>query len=276
MDNSAINIVTDQELNLDNMTLRERREIISAKLEDNDAATLIHTRWIDAKMYQVISTVQDGAVNNDVKTELSLNEVLEFEQTWTNHWHPQLSDENTQMPEQDCLNSFECTNKNSDTGKEEPQLNEPLAESEPTTTIEYCDKESQLEVRYSGQSKEHGDEASQTGSNLETAEQEDSDSVDNTFNLGDIKKTIVTEQKQVVDGVTMKDRREFTDPDTEGNSILVHTRSINDCLFQATVTLQDGIELTRQVQTDMTDEEAKIFENNWNEKWVSQSESKTA
>jgi len=258
------------------MTLRERREIISAKLEDNDAATLIHTRWIDAKMYQVISTVQDGAVNNDVKTELSLNEVLEFEQTWTNHWHPQLSDENTQMPEQDCLNSFECTNKNSDTGKEEPQLNEPLAESEPTTTIEYCDKESQLEVRYSGQSKEHGDEASQTGSNLETAEQEDSDSVDNTFNLGDIKKTIVTEQKQVVDGVTMKDRREFTDPDTEGNSILVHTRSINDCLFQATVTLQDGIELTRQVQTDMTDEEAKIFENNWNEKWVSQSESKTA
>jgi len=276
MDNSAINIVTDQELNLDNMTLRERREIISAKLEDNDAATLIHTRWIDAKMYQVISTVQDGAVNNDVKTELSLNEVLEFEQTWTNHWHPQLSDENTQMPEQDCLNSFECTNKNSDTGKEEPQLNEPLAESEPTTTIEYCDKESQLEVKYSGQSKEHGDEASQTGSNLETAEQEDSDSVDNTFNLGDIKKTIVTEQKQVVDGVTMKDRREFTDPDTEGNSILVHTRSINDCLFQATVTLQDGIELTRQVQTDMTDEEAKIFENNWNEKWVSQSESKTA
>merc|ERR1711936_1100429 len=117
MNNSAINIVTDQEMNAQRMKLRERREIISGTFQDKNVATLIHTRWIDAKMYQVIATVQDGVVNNSVKTELSENEVLEFEQIWKDNWYPQLSDERAQMSEQEWQKMIELSrdaNKKSD------------------------------------------------------------------------------------------------------------------------------------------------------------------
>merc|ERR1712055_657159 len=72
-------------------------------------------------MYQVIVTVQDGVVNDSVKTELSENEVLEFEQIWKDNWFPQLSDERAQMSEQEWRKRIELSkaaNKKSDAEKE--------------------------------------------------------------------------------------------------------------------------------------------------------------
>ena len=92
MDNTMKNIVTDQEMYVDGVTLREKRELITESRGSQQESTLIHTRWIGGKLYQVKSVSQNGKVDTTVKTEMTDLEVEVFEQNWQEKWNPQLSD----------------------------------------------------------------------------------------------------------------------------------------------------------------------------------------
>ena len=76
------NIVTDQEMYVDGVTLREKRELITELRGPHCVSTLIHTRWIGGKFYQVPSVSQNGKVSTTVKTEMTGSEVKTFEQNW--------------------------------------------------------------------------------------------------------------------------------------------------------------------------------------------------
>jgi len=269
MENTATNIVTDQEMTVDDLFLRERREIIHANLPDkNVVATLIHTRWIGGRLYRVISTIRDGAVKNTVETELSGSEAQEFEQTWKEKWQPQLLDARAQTSEgedwQDWLRIRRIFNssdvKSNDAAARESELDDDQVTEEPD--------------RVSNQTADEQPESEETKEDQDEPDQPAD--ADGDVGMDDVKKTIVTEQEQVLEGVTLKDRRELTDLDTEGNSVLLHTRSIDDRVYRATVTLKDGIESETQVQTELTDEEVKLFEREWNEKWKTPSETEAA
>ena len=87
-------VITDHEMVVDGVTLRDKRELITEHRDNLKVSTLIHTRWIGGDVLQVISVSQNGVVvDTTVKSELSEQEVDVFEQTWRTKWNPQLSEE---------------------------------------------------------------------------------------------------------------------------------------------------------------------------------------
>ena len=88
-----------------------------------------------------------------------------------------------------------------------------------------------------------------------------------TFTVTDTKATFVTDQELKVDGIHLREKRELTDLETEGNQQLVHTRWIEDKSYQVTKILSNGQEVKSNVNTEMSDSEAQKFETEWDEKW---------
>ena len=78
---------------------------------------------------------------------------------------------------------------------------------------------------------------------------------------------MVTDQQLVVDGVSFRDKQEMTDLDTDGNSLLVHTRWIGKNMYQSTKTLKGGKVVDKKVITKMNDTDIHKFTMEWTDKW---------
>ena len=55
-------VITDHEMVVDGVTLRDKRELITEHKHSQKVSTLIHTRWIGGDVLQVISVSQNGVV----------------------------------------------------------------------------------------------------------------------------------------------------------------------------------------------------------------------
>merc|ERR550517_1240230 len=183
--------VTDQELAVDGIILREKRELTDLDNESN--SLLVHTRWIGTKSYQVTKTVKDGKqVDTQVNSDMTDEEKAKFDLELNEKRNPELSTA--------------------------------------TATKSYP-----------------------SAINL----------------VSDSRKTMgmVTDQQLVVDGVSFRNRREMTDLDTDGNSLLVHTRWIGKNTNQITKTLKGGKEVDKKVNTNMNDTDFQKFKMDWADKW---------
>ena len=72
MDIAKKNVVTDHELEVGGVTLRDKRELIVETKDGHQVSTLIHTRWIDEKVYKVITTSMNETVV-DTKVDVSVD-----------------------------------------------------------------------------------------------------------------------------------------------------------------------------------------------------------
>merc|ERR1719312_30738 len=110
MDIAKKNVVTGHELQVGGVTLRDKRELIVETKDGHQVSTLIHTRWIEEKVYKVITTSMNGTVvDTKVDTQLSDEEVEDFQRTWNENWNPLLADggagQQTSSDEQDTSNT---------------------------------------------------------------------------------------------------------------------------------------------------------------------------
>ena len=78
------------------------------------------------------------------------------------------------------------------------------------------------------------------------------------------------EHEMVVDDVLLKERKELTTLTTNDGtekSVLVHTRTIGDKVYEVRKVMQGGVALETTVNTSLTEEEAYTFQEEWNVKW---------
>jgi len=89
-------ILMEHELAIDGVTLKETKEMFtehSSNTGDKDQVTLVHTRMIGNRAYQVRETKEDDrVVDTVVNTTMSEEEVETFEKEWKEKWQPAISD----------------------------------------------------------------------------------------------------------------------------------------------------------------------------------------
>ena len=82
--------VTDQELAVNGISLREKRELTFLYNEGNNL--LVHTRWIGSKTHQVTKIVRNGQeVTMQVNSQMTDEEKAKFDLEWNEKWNPELS-----------------------------------------------------------------------------------------------------------------------------------------------------------------------------------------
>ena len=91
---------TEQELRVDGHHLidKKQKSFIDANALGNfyeagmffETMVVVHTRTIDEKSYKVtqIHTGEDEALERQVETDMTEDEVKQFEEDWTNLWNP--------------------------------------------------------------------------------------------------------------------------------------------------------------------------------------------
>lgn len=83
-------------------------------------------------------------------------------------------------------------------------------------------------------------------------------------------KAVVMEHEMVVDDVLLKERKELTTVtgnDGTEKSVLVHTRTIGDRVYEVRKVFQDNVTLETTVNTSLSNDEALAFQDEWNQKW---------
>ena len=83
-------------------------------------------------------------------------------------------------------------------------------------------------------------------------------------------KAVVMEHEMVVNDILLKERKELTtltSGDGIEKSVLVHTRTIGDRVYEVRKVMQEGVTLETTVNTSLTNDEAMQFETDWNQMW---------
>ena len=81
---------TEQELRVDGHHLIEKKQ---KTLIDGKDETLVHIRSIDEKSYKVteVNNGEDVALERQVESDLTEDEVKQFEEDWTNMWNLEIT-----------------------------------------------------------------------------------------------------------------------------------------------------------------------------------------
>ena len=83
-------------------------------------------------------------------------------------------------------------------------------------------------------------------------------------------RSVSLDHEMMVDGKKLLQRKElFTQMNAEGESetLIVHTRAIDDKIYTVKETIKDGETLNETVETEMSAEEVEIFKENWERMW---------
>ena len=83
-------VTMEHELLVDGHHLIEKKQ---KTLIDGNDETLVHIRSIDEKSYKVteVNNGEDGALERQVESDLTEDEVKQFEEDWTNMWNPEIT-----------------------------------------------------------------------------------------------------------------------------------------------------------------------------------------
>ena len=82
-------VTTEHELRVDGHHLIEKKQ--KTLIDGNDETlVLVHIRSIDEKSYKVteINNGEDDALERQVESDMTEDEVKKFEEDWTNLWNP--------------------------------------------------------------------------------------------------------------------------------------------------------------------------------------------
>ena len=85
-------VTTTQELWIDGHHLIEKKQ--KTLIDGNDETlVLVHIRSIDEKSYKVteINNGEDDALERQVESDMTEDEVKQFEEDWTNMWNPDIT-----------------------------------------------------------------------------------------------------------------------------------------------------------------------------------------
>jgi len=88
-------VLMEHELQVDGVTLRETKEMSTLHSTEGGPGqvTLVHTRMIGDRAYQIRETKEDGrVVDATINTTMSESEVETFEKDWSRMWQPAISD----------------------------------------------------------------------------------------------------------------------------------------------------------------------------------------
>merc|ERR1711973_374772 len=78
------------------------------------------------------------------------------------------------------------------------------------------------------------------------------------------------EHEMVVSGIVLKEKKELTTitvADNSEKSVLNHTRTIGDRVYQVKKVTQNGVDVDTTVNTEMTEAETQQFEQDWYRMW---------
>ena len=85
-------VTTEHELRVDGHHLIEKKQ--KSLIDGNDETmVLVHIRSIDEKSYKVteINNGEDDALERQVESDMTEDEVKKFEEDWTNLWNPDIT-----------------------------------------------------------------------------------------------------------------------------------------------------------------------------------------
>ena len=100
-------VLMEHELVVDGVLLRETKQLTTVTSEDDaqkEESTLIHTRSIGDRVYQIREVKVDGRTQDThVETKLSPEQVQQFRNDWLSMWVPTITDEQAAYNEQPTL-----------------------------------------------------------------------------------------------------------------------------------------------------------------------------